>query len=197
MTVEKKKPMEDDPIFKLMQSIQCQLCMDTNVEIMLHGPDRCSNCASEKKTWSNAAQQLQVCVRELTEKQSRSEKPKPIDKQTLTLARVLTHFSVAAPLQLKFITHYWGVDSRLAKRMLATLREDWLLPIGSLRQPPYGTYWVDTPEDFRAWSRSYRGQGITQLATAYRLQRRWYPLLYGQTELEFLQLVTDELKEAL
>ncbi|MBD0370303.1 MAG: hypothetical protein ICV60_05670 [Pyrinomonadaceae bacterium] len=191
MMAEKKKPMEDDPIYLLMKGIKCQNCMDTNVAIMLHGPDRCVDCSAQKRQWSSAAIQLQQCV------QMRLEKKQLVDKQALSLARVLTHFNVAAPLQLKFIIHYWKTEARLAKGTIALLRDEWVLPIGSLRNPPYGAYWINSAEQFRDWSRPYRAQAITQLVTLYRLQRQWYPRLYGQADFDFLNHINDELKEAM
>lgn len=188
-SIEETKP--GDPIFRLMERIECRECLDTGISITLYGPSHCVDCTGKKRMWSNPAFQLQRCVF------ARVAKQQPIDTQALSLARALTHFTPAAALLLKQIVNYWCVDIRQAKALVATLRGEWLLPIGSLRQPPYGAYWITTAEDFLEWSRAYRSQAITSLVTVYKLQRQHFPHLYGQEDFGFVKQIADELQEAL
>lgn len=182
-----------DPLFRLMESIECHECLDTNIAITLYGPANCANCAGKRRAWSEPAEQLQRCVSIRLEKQP----PLPVEKEPLALARALTHFTVDAPLTLNQIVEYYRVDIRKAKALIALLRDDWILPIGSLREPPYGSYWIKTGEQFLKWARAYRSQAISQLVTIHRLQRQWYPHLYGQQDFDFLALINDEIREAL
>lgn len=180
-----------DPLFRLMERIECQTCLDTNIAITLYGPELCSTCAGLRKQWSNAAVQLQHVI------YTRTLKKQTVDTPLLALARALTHFTATEPLALKHITEYYRLTERAAKEQIATLRNDWVLPIGSHRQQPYGAYWINSPEEFLEWSRAYRSQAITSLATLYRLQRQHFPRLFGQGEMDFVSLIDEELRGAL
>ncbi len=186
-----EETMPGDPLFRLRERIECHECMDTKIAITLYGPERCANCAGRRKAFRYPALQLQEFIF------ARKEQKRNLDNQPLALARALTHFTAANPLLLDHIIEYYKVDARKAKDLIATLRNEWVLPIGSHRQPPYGSYWIRTPEEFMEWSRSYRSQAITSLATVYRLQKKYFPRLYGQGEFDFARAIADELKEAI
>ena len=187
MSEPARREPQADPVFELMRRIVCHNCVDTGISITLYGVERCADCYD--KELSEPATQLRRCVF------TRLEKKLPVDTAALALARALTHFTAAEPLLLRHITRYCKVDERMAKRTIALLRDEWVLPVGSHRQPPYGSYWITSPEEFLAWSRAYRAQAITSLVTVHKLQRQHFPRLYGQQD--FAAMIADELRETL
>lgn len=99
------------------------------------------------------------------------------------------------PIALAILQSFFLRDVRSIKKAIEVLRKEWQLPIGSTRDSGY--YWMRTPADFIAWSRSYRNQAITSLTTLSRMQRRNFPELAGQTTLDFVDQIATELREAL
>lgn len=110
-----------------------------------------------------------------------------LDLKAFDCARALVRATALRPVRNTTLGMFLGVNERQVKDTIKTLRDDWKLPIGSLREPPYGYYWISTPEEFLAWFEPMRSQAFSELRTAYRLMRAHYPQLAGQFTFNFDQ----------
>lgn len=178
------------PISDLLAATRCRECWDTALRITGRGVVRCKYCEADDDALSTPAVRLAVAVWELQDAGQR------VDAVLFHLARLLALTTSERPLTIEALASHFRLSDRQVKSLTRTLRREWLLPIGSSRQQPAGLYWILSPKDFFDWSRAYRSQAIDELATYYRLQRRNFPELAGQTSL-FLEQINDELKEAL
>lgn len=100
-------------------------------------------------------------------------------------ARALVRATAQRPVRGFTLGLFLRVDERKVKSLIQTLRDEWALPIGSLRVPPYGYYWISTPEEFLAWFHPMKAQALSEMRTAHRLMRRHYPELAGQFTFDF------------
>lgn len=141
--------------------------------------------------FSAAAIRLATCV------WARVEKQQPVDAELFNFARTLIHATVEKPISGYTLQAQFRTSEREIKDFVRTLRREWELPIGSLRKPPYGYFWISTTKDFLDWSRVYRAQAIDELVTLYRIERRNFPEVSGQEAFAFMQTVQREMEEAL
>lgn len=87
---------------------------------------------------------------------------------------------------------------RSIKKVVESLRLQLQLPIGSTRSRDVrGYYWMLNPDDYNDWAGPYLRQAISSLVLLRRMQRRNFPALAGQTNLDFVDLIATELREAL
>lgn len=107
-------------------------------------------------------------------------------------ARALVRATAQRPVRGFTLGLFLRVDERKVKSLIQTLRDEWALPIGSLRVPPYGYYWISTPEEFLAWFNPMKAQALSEMRTAHRLMRRHYPELAGQFTFNFEEDSPDE-----
>lgn len=182
-----------NPFADILKASSCRACLDTGLKLTRFGEAvRCDYCfTAEERSFSVPAMRLTTALW-LQQDQGRR-----VDGQAFEVARVLTHGHISAPLMIKVLAEHFNLSERKVKDIVRTLRREWLLPIGSLRQPPYGYYWILSPKDFLDWSRAYRSQAIDELATLHRLQRANFPELFGQGSLDFIDVINDDLKEAI
>lgn len=180
----------EDSVSELLAATRCRECWDTALRITGRGVVRCTYCEADDDALSTPAVRLAVAVWEL------QDKKRAVEGVMFHFARLLALTTSERPLTIEALGAHFRLSDRQVKSMTRTLRREWLLPIGSSRQKPAGLFWILSPKDFLDWSRAYRSQAIDELATYYRLQRRNFPELAGQTSL-FLDQITEELKEAL
>jgi hypothetical protein len=129
----------------------------------------------------------------------RVEKKKSVDPQVLNTARIILHYTIENPISNFTLQGYLRSTAREIKDFVKALRGDWLLPVGSNKNPkqPVGYYWIYTAAEYLNWSRPYRSQAIDQLVTLYRNQRANFPELSGQEAFDFADAIHNQLKEAL
>jgi hypothetical protein len=108
-----------------------------------------------------------------------------LDLHAFDCARALVRATMQRPVRNTTLGMFLGVNERQVKEIIKTLRDDWRLPIGSLREPPYGYYWIASAEEFEAWFNPMRAQAFSELKTAYRMAKRHYPHLCGQFTFNF------------
>ncbi len=115
--------------------------------------------------------------------------PAPLDgKERELLAILRYHKSVANPRKLEDLAAALQLTPRAIKQLAKELTEHHGVPIGALRQPPYGYFLCVTPDDYAAARRPYHHEVLSLL-------RRLKPLnpdqrlleLYGQLELAIQQ----------
>lgn len=168
----------------------CPQCLDTGIALAPGTPVRCGLCPPDEKQFSVAAVRLSVRLWVLLDRTS-------VDLNALKLARLLTHTTFESPIRGKLLRAYFGFTARHLKSLIENLRGSWALPIGSFREPPYGYYWMRSPEEFNHWLRTMRAQAMTELTTGYRLYRAVYPELAGQEALDFAEDFSRDLQEAI
>lgn len=181
----------DSPLMGIIKSSLCDVCLDSGLTITSSKPRRCPLCFHEDKRFSAPAVRLALCIWE------REDKQQSIDELLFATARFLTRATSEYPITLVTLAEYFRCSERKVKDMIRTLRREWLLPIGSSRQPPYGYFWIQSAADFLSWSRPYRSQAIDELVTLWHLEKRNFPELAGQTSLDFQQTINSELEEAI
>jgi hypothetical protein len=169
----------------------CDRCLDTGIALDKAGhPIRC-DAHDDAFEFSEAAVRLSARL------WLRLDQRKPVDARTVRIARLLTHATFDCPLQGKVLRSYFDMNERDVKGIIEELRAEWVLPIGSRRMPPYGYYWITSPEEFKDWLRTMRGQAMSELSTSYRLYRACYPELAGQEALDFAEDFSRDLTEAI
>lgn len=172
-------------------SANCGECLGTGIAVTSKGPGRCTLCHADEVQFSEAAARLAVRLWVLQDKEQ------TVDPQTLKLARLLTHATFETPLQGRLLREHFNLSERDLKSHVESLRAEWVLPIGSHRQPPYGYYWMRSPEEFQHWLRTMRAQAMRELVVAYRLFNEVYPELAGQESFDFANDFSSDLQEAL
>lgn len=183
-------PPPPNPVVEIVNSA-CRKCLDTGVALDRAGhPIRCDAHANAFE-FSEAAVRLSVRLWLMVSQQ------KAVDARTVRIARLLAHATFDRPLQGKLLRSHFDMTERDLKGVIETLRAEWVLPIGSRRVPPYGYYWIDSPEEFKDWLRTMRSQAMRELSTAYRLYRDVYPELAGQESLDFAADFSRDLQEAI
>ena len=165
---------------------ECPECWDSTIAITPQGLVRC--CLA-KGNISPAAEKLADFVWLSVEKKVE------IDPRVLNTARAIVTATVEQPISGFTLQALLRESPRNVKAAIETLRKEWLLPIGSTRQSGY--YWMRTAKDFLDWSRAYRAQAITSLATLYRMQRKNFPELSGQESIQFIQQIESEMEDAI
>lgn len=167
---------------QLATGFECPTCYDSQLAADAYN---CPDCLFQPQEFEQAARQLARAVF------NRESAGLSLEKD-FELARALVRATVARPVRNAILAVLLGVNEREVKRIIQTLRTDWLLPIGSLREPPYGYYWMATPEDCLAWFNVMKSQALSELGTAYRLIKRHYPQLAGQLAINFAEEVSPE-----
>ncbi len=167
---------------------QCYDCWSSTIVITPYGPGKCITCL-EQGNISEPAQKLSEVV------WRRLEKKQLVDPRALNAARALVTATVELPISGPTLQGLLRESERGVKSCIEILRGEWVLPIGSTRQRGY--YWMLAAKDFIDWARAYRSQAITSLVTLARMQRVNFPQLAGQESLQFIEQITDELKEAI
>lgn len=122
-----------------------------------------------------------------------------LDLKAFDCARALICATARRPVRGFTLAQFLGLGKgweREIKAVIQTLRDEWHLPIGSLRVPPYGYYWISTPAEFLAWFEPMRSQAMSELKTAYRLMKRHYPALAGQFTFNFDEEATHNEEQA-
>ena len=169
----------------------CDKCLDTGIALDKDGhPIRC-DLHDATFEFSEAAARLSTRLWLMADKR------KTVEARTLRIARLLTHATFDCPLQGKVLRSYFDMSEREVKSVVEELRAEWVLPIGSRRMPPYGYYWITSPEEFKDWLRTMRGQAMSELSTSYGLYRACYPELAGQEALDFAEDFSRDLTEAI
>ncbi len=191
MSAERNETGEGTRVAVALAAAACRACFDTGLVFARGEAVRCALCFIEDKSLSTPAVRLAVALWSLRDKGHKT------DAQTFEVARVLTHAAAAAPFTNEAIASHLKLSERKVKDIVRTLRREWLLPIGSSRQLPYGYYWILTPKQFLDWSRVYRAQAIDELVTLHRLQRANFAELSGQGSFDFAETVKRELEESL
>lgn len=181
---------DDDPVEEIVNST-CRACLDTGVALTSKGPQPCESCEAAGKQFSEAAVRFRVRLW-LVKDQGQA-----VDEAALRVALLLTHATFERPLQGKLLRAHLRLDERSLKSAVETLRTVLLLPIGSHRHPPYGYFWMRSPDEFNHWLKTMRGQAMTELVTGYRLFKAVYPELAGQESLTFSEDFARDLQEAI
>jgi biotin operon repressor len=164
---------------------QCSWCWDSTISITPTSLERC--CLERCST--PATNKFFECV------SIRTEKKMEIDPRILNTARAIVTARTDQPISGYTLQALLRETERGVKKFIETLRKEWVLPIGSTRE--LGYYWMLTAKDFLDWSRAYRAQAITSLATLYKMQRVNFPELAGQESLDFIQQVESEMGDAI
>lgn len=113
-------------------------------------------------------------------------KPLEIDYR---VAAMLTQHTTAYPAdRVRLVEAFFGYThdkKRQLAKVIERLKEVWLLPIGSRKEPPSG-YWICTTlDDFAECVARAKSAPITQLTTIHRMARANFPVLAEQLGLEF------------
>ncbi|HZT60980.1 MAG TPA: hypothetical protein VFA21_20415 [Pyrinomonadaceae bacterium] len=170
-------------------SAACTQCHGSTVIWTMVGPLPCNPCLARKVT--PAARLVADCV------WMRVEKNQFLDTATVAVAQTLVHATYLQPFSGPALTEYLGLGEREFKGVVETIRRDWHLPLISRRQQRGGYWFAESADQFLAWLRQMRAQAVQELATAHGMMRAHYPLLAGQTNLDFIQGFTQELQEAI
>ena len=171
----------------------CAACYDTTVALTLLGPLPCSPCVARVRLSFGGTK-----LAEFVWRRTKGEQVgKPIDSDTLEVARILVHATSDFPFTGPVLRAHLGINERDLKQFVETIRSDWRLPLISRREKGGGYWYAETAQQFNDWFRTMRGQAIRELSTAYGMQRANYPELAGQDSLEFIRTFTQELQEGL
>lgn len=168
----------------------CPECSDTGIAMQLYGPSECKVCAYKERPFNPTARRIHDCVLELIARGTK------IDAQLWEVARALAHSSFDAPVPGEKLQAKLGIDRRTLSDRMKRLRDEWFLPALATRQKPTGYYVATRPEHFELWRRHTYGQAMSELVTLYRLQRSNFPELAGQQTLDFVNAVSQDLREA-
>lgn len=167
---------------------KCYDCWDSTIIITPYGPGKCITCLEHDNVSAPVHRLSEVVWRRLEKKQL-------VDQRALNAARAIVTATVELPISGPTLMGLLRESERGVKTAVEILRNEWVLPIGSTRQRGY--YWMLAAKDFIDWARAYRSQAITSLTTLARMQRVNFPELAGQESLEFINQVTEELREAI
>lgn len=176
-----QKFLSEPELLKKIVCYQCDDCIDSTIVITPTGYTSCIKCQGNTELPLGPITQLLEVIGE------RVHNDEFISVTTLKLARALVKGTVEYPIPAHaLLQHLHLTDPRTLKGMVATLRNDWKLPIGSSRhEDKSGYYWINKPEDALAWFNSYTAQARQEMKTAYRLIKRHYPELAGQLRFDF------------
>ncbi len=167
---------------------RCFDCWDSTIVVTAEGPRRCADCIDCEGVSPQAERLAEVVW-------LRFEKKQAVDLRALNAARAIVTATREMPISGPTLQGMLRETERNIMGFVETLRQEWVLPIGSTRKTGY--YWMRTAQDYLDWRRPYRRQAITSLATMYRIERVNFPELSGQESLPFIDQVRDELREAL
>jgi hypothetical protein len=105
-------------------------------------------------------------------------------KERELLAILRYHKGVANARKLEELAVSLKVSPREVKQLAKTLTEQYGVPIGARRQPPYGYFLCVTPDDYAAARRPYLNEVLSLLRRLKALNPDQRLLeLYGQLEL--------------
>lgn len=174
---------EGERALQLITGFECLNCLD-------------SGCAWGVLTWHHCPvcafnPQLATQRRQLREFLTAADK---VDETEFRCAQALIAATIQRPVRAFTLAQFLDLGNcweREIKSLIHTLRNEWHLPIGSLRTPPYGYYWISTPEEFLAWFNPMKSQALNELKTAHGLMRRHYPELAGQFTFKFEEATDD------
>jgi hypothetical protein len=167
---------------------RCFDCWDSTIVVTPYGPGKCITCLEQGNVLPAAQKLSEVVWR-------RIERQQLVDQRALNAARAIVTATSELPISGPTLQGLLRESDRGVKSCVEILRGEWVLPIGSTRKVGY--YWMYTAKDFLDWSRPYRSQSITSLATLHKMQRANFPELAGQESIQFIEQVTDELTEAI
>ena len=184
--------MNDPTQIPFFKTVVCSDCWDSTLVNTPYGLGKCVTCLERTdRVITPAAKRLaEVAWRRVEKKQS-------VDPQVLSAARMVIHYSASAPLSGYTIQGQLRATERDVKRFMRELRREWLLPIGSSRQPPFGYFWIISASEYLEWERVFRAQAIDELVTLFRLRRANFPELAGQGAFDFVESIHDQMREAI
>lgn len=173
---------------------QCGYCFDTGVTVSCCDDiGDCGFCHA-----ANLSQGGRMIFESVA---YRTAKDLPLGGDQIRLARALAHFTGDGPISLKALQNWLGRPgddgAREIKRLIAELRREWLLPVGSRKGQPNGYWMIRTAGEFLDWHRRYRAQALTEITTGYAVMRANFPDLAGQGKFTFVAEFTNDLEEAL
>lgn len=171
-------------------AVECRYCPDTNMLFSGSGKGAitgCMMCRSSKETRNAAANKLARAAF------FRMQHDLEINQTDFEIARLLTLYTSDQPIKREIIDRYASTDERATKKHIENLRDEWLLPIGSRKTPPYGHWIIVEKNDYLRWEAEARRSPLTQLSTLWRLRKANFPEFAGQTELDFAQEISTEL----
>ena len=171
---------------QLATGFECPTCYDSHIDCVDGLAATCLDCVFQYFSHERACQQLNDAIRHL------EDCGLSLDAKALDCARALVRATSERPVRGTVLGVFLRVNEREVKRLIEVLRNEWHLPIGSLREPPYGYYWIGSTEDFLRWFEPMRSQALTELRTAYRLMKRHYPELAGQLTFNLEEEVSPE-----
>lgn len=186
------------PSFAGIDRVACDRCFDLGIYI---GPssnafEPCPNIVlgREHAEPSPVAQIVQDAV---------MRQQIPADSHLFEIVRTLAMYSTEEPcpgdvLIDRHFNHLNGTREskrRPVSAAIERLRTDWLLPVGSRKDPPYG-YWIIVDEpDFEAWFQRKLAQPKKEIRMVYRLAKRYFPVYAGQLELSLQDIEADALAD--
>ena len=166
---------------QLATGFNCLHCLDTR---LTQAGAPCFQCPFVFYASENAARQLAQAV-------VQRERDGLSLETDFQCARALVRATIQRPVRNTTLGLFLSLGEREVKATIQVLRDEWHLPIGSLRVPPYGYYWISTPEEFLAWFGPMKGQALSELRTAHRMMRRHFPALAGQFKFDFEEEVSQ------
>lgn len=170
---------EGQRALQMATDFKCPVCYDTHLARLTKTPGlfrvlACNDCPGR-------IPQRGLAINEAIDRLI----DQPIEQRLFDCARALACATAQRPVRGFTLGLFLRVGEREVKALIQTLRDEWHLPIGSLRVPPYGYYWISSPEEFLAWFNPMKAQALSEMRTAHRLMRRHYPELAGQFTFDF------------
>ncbi|MCB1020611.1 MAG: hypothetical protein KDC27_11825 [Acidobacteria bacterium] len=111
----------------------------------------------------------------------------PSPDELLIAAEIYQAKGFKDPVSIARLKQDTKLDDRQVKGVVASLREEFGMPIGSRREQPSGYFWVVTEEDHEAAWGPYRAQMLTMARTLKRCDSpRRLAELAGQLEMELV-----------
>lgn len=154
---------------------QCDACLDTNLVIRQGQITQCDQHALRPNA---TADQLLLVVND------RLAAEKLVNYQVFETARALVHSSISRPVPLFCLQNHLQVTDRAVKGFIESLRREWLLPIGSSKEPG-GYYWIRSAAEMTAWLTAFLSQPKSEFRTAYKMVNANFPELAGQLKFDY------------
>ena len=118
----------------------------------------------------------------------KGKKLSPVEEFTCQLLlkackeRPVTNQAIREILKGRF---YQDFTERGIKDLILSLRESHVLPIAGSKEPPFGYWWINSPEEMKAQWERVRSENIKPLAVWSHIIKENFPELAGQLRLDY------------
>jgi hypothetical protein len=168
-------------LLKMLLSYSCEICLDSAIKIERNKISVC-DCG---------AKMTQPALKLFQRTCDRQDADRFVNINIVQAARCLVRATPQTPISLTALCQHLSASDRTVKSFIESARNEWHLPIGANRNFPSGYYWIETPEQMKAWIREFSAQPLKELQTLHGVVKANFPELAGQINLDFEEVEND------